>query len=193
MVAKAGAGAKQALPLRKLNTERFAEGIMQCLEPDVKAKAQAIAESIAKEGDGAENAVDLFHRGLPLEGAHSMRCGIFPDRAAVWSLKTRHSALRLSNLAAELLVENQQVQWTELELIRNQEWIDFQGPGEPITGASGVLISAFQDAFQGLASIPESTRRDLKKHGKRRRQQKGHSVADAVAWPGNVAVATRGA
>ena len=192
MVAKAGAGAKQALPLRKLNTERFAEGIRQCLEPDAKTKAQAIAESIEKEGDGAENAVDSFHRSLLLEGDKSMRCCIFSDRVAVWSLEAKRTNLRLSNLAAELLVENEQLHWADLQLIRHREWMDFQGPGEPITGAGGVLVSAFQDAFQGLCSIPESTKRDLARHEKQKRKKKGKSVADAMALPGHIAFATRG-
>ena len=190
MVAKAGAGAKQALPLRKLNAERFAEGIKQCLEPDAKAKAQEIAESIAKEGDGAENAVDSFHRSLPLEGENSMRCGVFPDRVAVWSVKRTN--MRLSTLAANMLIENKQLEWNDLHLLRNQEWMDFHGPGEPITGAGGVLLSAFQDAFQALCSIPEATKRDLRRYEKRRRKRHGKSVADAVAISGNIAFATRG-
>lgn len=193
MVAKAGAGAKQALPLRKLNVERFAEGIKQCLEADAKAKAVAIAESIAKEGDGAENAVDLFHQSLPLTGESSMRCTVFSDRVAVWTLRFKHKDIRLSTLAAQMLVENSQLEWRDLQLVRHREWIDFQGPGEPITGAGGVLISAFQDAFHGLSSIPEMTRRDWQKIDRRRRKRKGHSVADAVALSGHAAFATRGA
>ena len=78
-----------------------------------------------------------------------MRCAVFPDRVAVWSTNSKHTSLRLSNLAAEILVENNQLQWEDLRLVRHKEWMDFQGPGEPITGAGGVLLSAFQDAFPG--------------------------------------------
>ena len=192
MVAKAGAGAKQALPLRKLDAERFAAGIKQCLQPDAKAKAQAIAESIEKEGDGAENAVDSFHRCLPLEGENSMHCGVLPGRVAVWAFGAKRTRLRLCNLAAEILVENNQLRWEDLSLLRHKEWMDFQGPGEPITGAGGVLLSAFQDAFQGLCSIPESTQRDLARREKQQRRKKGQSVAGALAMPGQIAFATRG-
>jgi UDP:flavonoid glycosyltransferase YjiC (YdhE family) len=193
MVAKAGAGAKQALPLRKLNAELFAEGIKQCLEPDAKAKAQEIAESIALEGDGAENAVDLFHQSLPLTGEHSMRCSVFADRVAVWTLRVKHKNVKLSNLAAQMLVENSPIEWRDLQLLRHREWVDFQGPGEPITGAGGVLVSAFQDAFHGLSSAAEMARQDWQKMDRRRRKRKGHSVADAVTLAGQAAVSARGA
>ena len=121
-----------------------------------------------------------------------MRCDIFTDLVAVWSTKNKGTNKRLSNLAAEMLVEQKLLQWSELHLIRVKEWMDFQGPGEPLTGAGGVLISSFQDAFQGLCSIPESTRRDLQVYRKQRRKRKGNSVADAVASSGHVAFAIRG-
>ena len=190
MIVKAGAGAKQALPLRRLDSDKFAKGIKECLQPETKAKAEEIAKSIAKEGDGAENAVDSFHRSLPLGGTTSMRCGIFSDRVAVWHVK--HTDVRLSALAADLLVENKQVSWSDVELIKHRKWHDFAGPGEPITGAGGVLLSAFQEAFQGLQSLPESTKRDIKRYKKAKRRRKGHSLEDALVIPGHLAHATHG-
>ncbi|OAP55956.1 hypothetical protein AYL99_10108 [Fonsecaea erecta] len=190
MVARAGAGAKEALPLKKLDSDKFADGIRQCLEPEAKAKAQAIAKSIQEEGDGAENAVDSFHRHLDLEGPHSVRCNIFPDRVAVW--KTRHASTRLSALAAHLLVESKQIHWSDLELARNHEWTDFQGPGEPITGAGGVLVQAFQEACHGLITMHEAAKRDIKHYEKHRRRQKQKSAIDGLILPGRIAMATRG-
>lgn len=189
MVAKAGAGAKQALPWKKLNSDTFAEGIRQCLEPDAKIRAQEIAKSIEKEGDGAENAVDSFHRALNLD---TMRCRIFGDRVAVWKPKS-HGSIQLSALAADLLVENKEVHWSDLELVKIREWTDFQGPGEPITGAGGVLVQAFQEAFHGLATIHESTKKDIKYYEKHRRKHKNKSTMDALVLPGRVAYAARGA
>lgn len=190
MVAKAGAGAKESLPLKKLDSDKFAEGIRQCLEPDAKARAEEIAESIKKEGDGAENAVDSFHRSLDLDGLHSLRCSIFPDRIAVWNVK--HASTHLSTLAADLLVENKELQWADLELIKNHEWTDFQGPGEPITGAGGVVVQAFQEAFHGLAIMHETTKRDIKYYGKRSRRRKEKSAIDGLVLPGRIAYASRG-
>ncbi|KIW26068.1 uncharacterized protein PV07_09196 [Cladophialophora immunda] len=190
MVARAGAGAKDALPLKKLDSDKFAEGIRQCLEPEAKAKAQAIAKSIEEEGDGAENAVDSFHRHLDLDGPHSLRCGIFPDHVAVW--EARHTSTRLSALAADLLVESKQIHWSDLELAKNHEWTDFQGPGEPITGAGGVLVQAFQEACHGLMTMHETAKRDIKHYEKRRRRQNQKSAIEGLILPGRIAMATRG-
>ena len=190
MVSSAGAGAKEALPLKKLNSDLFAKGIKECLEHEAKEKAGQIAKSIAEEGDGAENAVDSFHRQLPLHGKKTMLCGIFPDRPAVWEVK--HTDMRLSALAADILIQNKQVRWHDLELIRNFEYRDFAGPGEPITGAGGALLSSFQEAMHGFSSIGETTKRDMKKYERRKRRKQGNSVEDAVVMPGKMAHAARG-
>ena len=190
MVSSAGAGAKEALPLKKLNSDLFAKGIKECLEPEAKVKAGEIANSIAEEGDGAENAVDSFHRQLPLHGKKSMLCDIFPDRPAVWEVN--HIDMRLSALAADILIQNKQVRWHDLELVRNFEYRDFAGPGEPITGAGGALLSAFQEAMHGFSSISETTKRDMKKYERRKRKKQGNSVEDAILIPGKIAHAARG-
>ncbi len=189
MIVKAGAGAKESLPLKKLDSDKFAASIRQCLEPEARTKAQEIAKSIEEEGDGAENAVDSFHRALDLDGPRSLRCSIFPDRVAVW--KVRHASTRLSTLAADLLLENGQLQWSDLQLVKNREWADFQGPGEPITGAGGVVIRAFREAFHELTEMHETTKRDFTRYEKRKR--KGKTTTDALVLPGRIAMATRGA
>lgn len=61
-----------------------------------------------------------------------MRCSILEDRVAVWSLKNTN--LRLSALAAELLVEKKRITWKQLRLIGHNEWNDFEGPRDPLTG-----------------------------------------------------------
>ena len=125
MDARAGAGPKEALPLEKLNSDKFAAGIRQCLEHEAKAKAQENVKSIQNEGDVAENAVDSFHRALELAGPRSLRCSMFSNRVAVW--KGRQDSTRLSALAANMLVGNKKIQWPDLELAKNREWTDFQG------------------------------------------------------------------
>lgn len=190
MIVRSGAGAKQVWPLKKLTVERFAAGIRDCLEPSAKENAQAIAKSIELEGDGAENAIDSFHRGLVLSGKHSMRCGVFEDRVAVWRVK--HTGMKLSALAADLLVENKQVNWQDLELLRHKNWTDFSGPGEPITGVGGVVVGSLQEAFHGVSMAEKTTKLDYQRAERRRRRRKGLSVADAITRPGLVAQKIRG-
>ncbi|KAH7135162.1 UDP-glucose,sterol transferase [Dendryphion nanum] len=164
MVSKAKAGAHQCIPYKKLTAERLAEGIKECLTDEAKENVQKIADSIAKEGDGAINAVQSFHRSLPLYGKHNMRCQMLENRVANWTLKG--TDLRLSALAAELLVEWKKIKWSELRLARHFEWNDFGGPGEPITGIWGVLVGTVEDVFTGVGLVPLNMARSVKKREK---------------------------
>ena len=170
MVARAGAGAHKATPYKKLSADALAEGINQCLTPEAKEAAGTIAKSIAEEGDGAKNAVESFHRHLPMRGKYSMRCSILPDHVAVWTLK--RSNLRLSALAAELLIEKKKIQWKDLRLCRHYEWNDFEGPGEPVTGAGAVLANSAGGIAKGIGGMPIRWARSVRKKEKREQRQK---------------------
>ena len=184
MVAKAGAGANEATPYKKLTAGVLAEGIAQCLTSEAKKAAETIAKSIAEEGDGAKNAVDSFHRRLPMRGPHSMRCSILRDRVAVWTLK--HSKLRLSALAAELFIEQKKIQWKDLRLCRHHEWNDFEGPGEPLTGAGAALANSAGSIARGIGGMPVRWARSIRKNEKKEQrkkerresqaQQRGHEI-----------------
>ncbi|KAH9828145.1 glycosyltransferase family 1 protein [Teratosphaeria destructans] len=170
MVAEAKAGAHECIPYKRLTAEKLAEGIKQCLTEEAQKNVQRIADSIAKEGDGAENAVKSFHRSLPLAGRHNMRCSILEDRVAVWQL--RHSSLRLSALAAELLHEKDKIKWSDLKLIRHFEWNDFDGPGEPVTGTVGAIKSSAYDIGEGMTAVPVRIAKHIKKHEEHARKRK---------------------
>ncbi|KAF2201810.1 UDP-Glycosyltransferase/glycogen phosphorylase [Delitschia confertaspora ATCC 74209] len=161
MVSNAKAGAHECIPYKKLTAERLAEGIKQCLSEEARINVKKIADSIAKEGDGARNAVRSFHRNLPTRGEGSMRCHILEERAAAWRLK--NTSLHLSPLAAELLVEWKKIKWNELRLLRHWEWNDFGGPGEPITGGWGAIISTVGGVASGVGSIPVHMAKSIKK------------------------------
>lgn len=172
MVAKAGAGAHEAVPYKRLTADKLAEGIKQCLSPEAKEEAEKIAKGIVEEGDGAENAVKSFHRSLPLRGEHSMRCSILQDRVAVWILK--NTIIRLSALAAEILVVNKHIRWHDLRLIRHYEWNDFEGPGEPLTGGGSALISTIGGVVQGVGGTPVRWAKRLKRKEEKDRKKKNN-------------------
>jgi UDP-glucoronosyl and UDP-glucosyl transferase len=174
MVGKAGAGA-QPVPCKELTTEKLADGIRQLLTDEARIAAEEIAKDIEEEGDGAQNAVRSFHRSLQLRGEHSMRCCILEDRVAVWKLKNTN--LRLSALAADILVEQKKLHWRKLRLIRHYEWNDFEGPGEPMTGAATAIVSTFANVASGIGSVPfkmaqTSKRRQKHEQKKRRKLQR---------------------
>ena len=174
MVAKAGAGAEKPIPYKDLSIDIFAEGIRQCLSPEAQKHAQELAENIALEGDGAENAVQSFHNHLPLEGKNSMRCSIIPDQVAVWELK-RARLLQLSSLAAEFLVEKKKLKYHDLRLVRHKEWNDFEGPGEPLTGGGFALLNSMGDVVKGVGGTPVRWAKTFKKREKKP-QARRHST-----------------
>lgn len=171
MVGKKGAGA-EAIPYKHLTTENMAEAIQKCLTPEAREAAEEIAKNIEQEGDGAKNAVLSFHRSLLLRGDHSMRCCILEDRVAVWRLKNTN--LRLSALAADILVEKRKISWKRLRLIRHHEWNDFEGPGEPLSGITTSVTGTLAGMASGVGSIPfriaKSTKRRQKQLAKKRQK-----------------------
>ncbi|KAI4219514.1 MAG: hypothetical protein LQ349_008331, partial [Xanthoria aureola] len=171
MVAKAGAGAKEPIPYKYLNAESLAEGIQQCLTPEAKTNAEKLARDIELEGDGAKNAVESFHRHLPLQGKNSMRCSIIQDRVAAWELK-KANLLQLSPLAAELLVKQKKLKWNELRLVRHREWNDFEGPGEPFTGGGAALLKSAGGIVQGVGGTPVRWAKTLRKREKKQEQRR---------------------
>ncbi|KAF1843089.1 glycosyltransferase family 1 protein [Cucurbitaria berberidis CBS 394.84] len=170
MVSKAKAGAHECIPFKNLNAERLAEGIKQCLTEEARENVKKIADSIVREGDGALNAVRSFHRSLPLRGEGSMRCDFLYDRAAAW--KIRNTDVKLSALAAEILVEKKKLKWSELRLIRHYEWNDFGGPGEPLTGAWGSMVKTLVDAASGVGGVPVEMGKSIRKREKIREKKR---------------------
>ena len=164
MVAKAGAGA-EPIPYKHLTADKLANSIKKLLEPETQTAAKDLAQKIEEEGDGAKNAIKSFHDSLPCRGNHSIRCSVFEDRVAVWWLKKTH--MRLSALAAEILVRQKKIQCKDLRLIRHYEWNDFAGPGEPFTGAGAAIAGSMGQAVHGIAGTPFKWAKTLKGEGKR--------------------------
>ena len=184
MVARAGAGAHEAIPYKRLSSDALAEGIKQCLTPEAREAAETIAKSIAQEGDGAENAVESFHRHLPMRGTHSMRCSILRDHVAVWTLK--HSNLKLSALAAELLIEQKRFHWKDLRLCRHYEWNDFAGPGEPFTGAGAALAKSAGGIAKGIGGMPVRWAKSIRKKEMKEQRQKKRRKSQAQLNGGEI-------
>ena len=175
MVSRAGAGAHQAVPYKRLTVDALAGGIQQCLSPEAHVAAEKIAQDITEEGDGAINAVESFHRHLPMKGPHSMRCSVLPEHVAVWTLK--RSNLRLSALAAELLVEKKRVKWQDLRLIRHYEWNDFEGPGEPFTGGGAALMNSIGGIIKGMGGMPVRWAKSIQKRDKQLQRQRERKIS----------------
>lgn len=173
MIGEAGAGAKP-VPYKELTADKLADGIKQLLTEEAANAAKKIADSIEAEGDGAKNAVTSFHRSLVLRGEHSMRCSILEDRVAVWTLK--NTRLRLCALAAELLVRRKRITWKQLRLIRHNEWNDYEGPGEPISGTTTAVVGSVTKMATGIGSIPFRITKTTKKRAAHEEKKKKLSM-----------------
>lgn len=177
MIEKAEAG-PPTVPYKELSVDNLVEGIEYCLTEDAQKNAQTIASEIEKDGDGAENMCAFVHQHLMLSGKHSLRCSILHDRVAVWWMKG--TSLRLSALAADILVEKGLIQWRKLRLVRHVEWNDFEGPGEPVTGVLGSVAGTFGNVFAGIGGVPA---RLAKSSNKRRERKERHRTKLENAMP----------
>jgi UDP:flavonoid glycosyltransferase YjiC (YdhE family) len=182
MVGNAGAG-PQPVPYKHLSVEKLADGIKYCITEKARKEAERIAKDIEKEGDGAEKACRAFHRGLALQGKGSMRCSILPDRVAVWELKS--TGLQLCALAAEMLVEKGLVSRKKLRLLRHVEWNDFEGPGEPLTGAAGSLMTSVGNIFRGVGGVPYRIGKSVKKRREKKKKKQKLEGEGADSGDGN--------
>jgi UDP:flavonoid glycosyltransferase YjiC (YdhE family) len=169
MVGNAKAG-PEPVPHKNLTAEKLAEGIKYCLTEEARNAVGEIAKSIEKEGDGAENACETFHHHLTLSGQNSMRCSILEDKIAVWKLKDTN--LRLSAMAADILVEKGYLSWKKLRLLRHNEWNDFEGPGEPVTGIAGSVGRSIGSVFGGIGGIPFRIGKAAKKRKEKQAMRK---------------------
>ncbi|RCI12262.1 hypothetical protein L249_1069 [Ophiocordyceps polyrhachis-furcata BCC 54312] len=139
-VSRLGAG-PPPLAYRQLDSDTLTEGIMYCLTGEAKEAAAKVAALIAEDGDGAQTAVKSLQHHMSLYEHRSTRCCIFPDELAVWQVK-KSTDIKLSALAAELLVANEYLNYKELRLVRRMDWNDYRGPGDPMTGAASSVAAS---------------------------------------------------
>ncbi len=110
MVAAAGAGPRP-IPQKQLTRENLAQAIEFCLTEAASTAATTMSQKMQTEF-GVQQAVDTFHRNLPLS---RLRCHILKDQPAAWSYVKRGKEVHLSKLAAQILVDNGYTSWSSLD------------------------------------------------------------------------------
>ena len=105
MVANSGAG-PEPLPPRKMTAAALAGAIQFLMREETLVAAKAIATRM-KDEQGVQAAVESFHRHLPRD---KMQCDLIPDQPAVWALRSGRKPVKISKLAAEVLIS----QWSKL-------------------------------------------------------------------------------
>ncbi|RAQ98940.1 sterol glucosyltransferase [Stemphylium lycopersici] len=143
MIAAAGAG-PQPIPHKLLTTENLTQAIHFCLTREAKHAARGLSAQMASES-GVEAAVQSFHANLPMD---TMRCALIPTMAASW--KTKKDSIRLSKIAAQILIENGILVPSDLEnhetypiFITNPRW-------DPVTSTTSACVGIVGD--MGIAA-----------------------------------------
>jgi len=145
MIHRAGAG-PEPIPFKKMTEETLAHSITTALGPQVQKDVKMMAEKIAGE-NGAVDAAASFHQSINMD---TMRCLLRPDRVAHWRVKNTN--IRLSNLAAAVLLDAGLLKFGSHKLVRHRDWYVDEGAGDPIMGfiavASGTATTAISKTVQ---------------------------------------------
>lgn len=110
MIANAGAGPRP-IAQRSLTAENLATALRFCLTEGARMAAQARAQKMQGE-DGVGCAVRSFYSHLP---GPDIFCDAGTRRAAVWEYCHRGGTLKLSGVAAEILVDNAKIELASLK------------------------------------------------------------------------------
>lgn len=111
MVANAGAG-PAPIPHTELTVDKLAVAIRYCLSPQAATAAATVADKMSSEV-GVRAAVQSFHKCLPLE---RIRCDVIPSEPAAWSYSKLKNPIKLSKMAAEILVSTSSIDNKHLKL-----------------------------------------------------------------------------
>ncbi|KAF9886851.1 hypothetical protein FE257_010974 [Aspergillus nanangensis] len=176
MVAQAGAG-PDPIPHAFLDPQNLAAAIQFCLTPGAIAAAEEIARRMQTES-GVEEAVDSFHRQLPLD---RMRCSVMPDQVAVWTYTQARQSLNLSKTAVNILIEHNRIDAANIRchainpiIIENRRW-------DPLTG---VLAAAGATGSNMMKSTGEMFYNPYKEFQRGRRAGKSSEDRRVIGGAG---------
>ncbi|KAK4229015.1 sterol 3-beta-glucosyltransferase [Podospora fimiseda] len=147
MITRAGAG-PAPIPHKTLTAANLAAAIEECLRPDTQARARELGQKIREE-QGADVGGKAFHQFLEID---KMRCSLSPIRVAVWRIK--RTQVRLSALAAAVLVKEGWLKYSDLKLYRAVEHHTEEQPWDPISAATAALVGDFGALSMAVADFP---------------------------------------
>ncbi|KAJ8110672.1 hypothetical protein OPT61_g6541 [Boeremia exigua] len=150
MIAEAGAGPRP-IPHKMLSSQNLVDSIQFLLASETKSAAQSISSQMASE-DGVKAAVQSFHANLPFE---AIPCNIMHDLPSAWLYKK--APIRLSKLAAQILIENGVISQNDLSNYETQTIRITNNRWDPVTGtgAAGLsIVSNMGKATTGMLFDP---------------------------------------
>ncbi|KAK4105397.1 glycosyltransferase family 1 protein [Parathielavia hyrcaniae] len=161
MVAKSGAG-PAPIPYKKLTAENLAAAIEFTMRPETQGRAQELGQRIKQE-KGVDVAGKSFHQFLNTD---NMRCSLAPSRVAVW--RVRRSKVRLSALAAAIVVKQGWVKYSDLKLYSSIDYNTDEQPWDPI---SAVILAIVGDVGALTMAVADFPREIFKAQGKKEKDK----------------------
>ncbi|KDQ59788.1 glycosyltransferase family 1 protein [Jaapia argillacea MUCL 33604] len=146
MIHRAGGG-PEPIPQKELSVDNLSAGLRYVLTPTARRAAERMGEQIRGE-DGVANGLQSFYKHLPLL---NMRCDLIPSKVAVWWC-TKY-CLRLSALAAQVLIDAGHLSSSDLDLHRSKEYETRKKATDPFTGGAAAIFFTITHYYGGIAEI----------------------------------------
>ncbi|KAM3564635.1 hypothetical protein ARSEF4850_001768 [Beauveria asiatica] len=159
MIARSGAG-PDPVPYKDLTAEKLAEAINMCIEPSTMEQAKVLGQKIREE-KGTDEGGYSFHKHLDVD---KLRCSLVPSRVAAW--RVRRTKVRLSPLAASVLVDHNVIKYTDLKLYRPCEFNTDDQPTDPLTAGAAALMLSIGTIGMAIADMPRELWKSHKKYKK---------------------------
>ncbi|KAH7353185.1 hypothetical protein BKA66DRAFT_575527 [Pyrenochaeta sp. MPI-SDFR-AT-0127] len=176
MVAAAGAGLNP-IPHKRLDASSLTKAIDVFLIDEARLAVQSLSSKMATEC-GVNAVVQSFHANLPLG---NMQCKILPK--AVASFIHRKSSIRLSQLAARILIEKRVIKHSDVKNyksnplhIQNIRW-------DPVTSTASACFGVLADIGVAATNMVADPYVEFKNF----RSKSSSSDADGMAVAGKIA------
>ncbi|KAL5615447.1 hypothetical protein BROUX41_005492 [Berkeleyomyces rouxiae] len=147
MIAQAGAGPRP-IPFSKLTAIRLAEALKACAQPEVIQNAKELGTRVCGE-NGTLVGADSFHKQLDVG---DLRCSLLPSRTAVWKVR-QYKNVKLSAMAAALLVREGLLNWSDLKIYRPREHNTTAEPWDPVSGFTANVINDIANVAYTVAGF----------------------------------------
>ncbi|TIA11655.1 UDP-Glycosyltransferase/glycogen phosphorylase [Aureobasidium pullulans] len=172
MIASAGAG-PEPLPPRDMTPAKLAEAIRFLIREETSVAAKAIA-ALMQDEEGVRSAVDSFHRHLPIA---AMKCDLISDQPAVWTLKSGGKKIKLSKLAAEVLISQHSRLLKELKTYQSKPVSIEPTRWDPLSGGASAVMATTMDLTGCITGI---VTKPMKAYDDERRKQDRADKLDAM-------------
>ena len=154
MIANAEAG-PPPIPSKQLTADKLAAGILKCLEPNTRGRAQELGPRIRSE-QGTDVGAETFHSRLDID---SLRCDVAPHRTAAWRVK--RTTIKLSAFAVATLSDEGLLDFDDLKLYHSREYDLEDAPWDPISGVLAELMGTSGSLIKGATDVPVGMLRAL--------------------------------